>query len=780
MWVRFLVFLLVGLTGLFRVTTGMAQSKPLDVDNLLPYTVSPDQSPLRNPTTNGQPTSFSSLTALTDKTRGGRGVEALNLYSQAVKPDDWHHLRQLRSLRLLSIFVSDTTTLALDSLLVNLSELPRLEALRISVVYAERPNRRQRLRTDTIRSSPTVSLAQSTRVPVAGFNALHVLRLSGDLLATQPILSWFSGHHRLQRVELWAGWELLQRQLPDNLNQLPHLTELAINGRGWQGWETAFRGLAGLHSLSLSFVSAGGPRPRSHDEGNPVIKANQQRHITDLNRGLAQLTGLEQLDLTVVTQVDQLRLGRLPTLTRLRLHSVTPGDSTFLGMGSLESLTFEECYIARLPTTICGLSRLRELKLLNTNAPVGDGPKTQIPACLGQLASLTALSITNHSIRYLPVQVGDLLRLQRVELTACGLDTLPLFLTHLPVIRYLDLRANALSTIADTIRTWRQLDTLLLSRNRLTTLPAFVPQLKQLRMLAIQANQLHYLPDRLGDLDSLRQLLIGDNALRALPPSLGRLAQLQRLTIGKNLLTELPAWLGRLTGLTELSCDLPLKGLPASLVKLKKLKNLVLRHTRLRYLPGWIDSFQQLTYLRLESDELRSLPERIGRLAKLEGLHITGQKLSRLPASMGQLKQLTTLALTGSNRQEGKLAGGSLIHLPASLVNCKGLYALTITDQPGLDVVGLFAQLARLPSLHYLDLTGNHIGHLPPMNWQALRWHSVRLASNSLRIPPVELIQIPDLQELHLQNNPLPESLNHSFHNHQFIQEALESAKAIR
>lgn len=770
--VRSLLAMLVGLACLLAQADLIAQPVPQPVDFLTPYIVSQGNYPQPVRSAQGRPLSFSSLAELTQQMGSDQSVEALNLYNNAVRAGQWHQLRALSSLRLLAVYVPDTTVLALDSLLLNLASLPRLEALRISFFPSEPPARRRRRGADTTRLKPALP-AQLPPQPVAGFPRLQELRLSGDQLAAQQLLGRFTGHPGLARVELWGGYEPLQKTLPDNLGTLPNLTHLLVYGRGWQGWETAFRGLSTLRSLTLWAASAGGYRLRSHVEGNPVVKAHQQRHMVDLNRGLAQLTSLRQLDLTAMAQVDQLHLAKLPALTHLRLQNVIPGDSTFLGMKSLESLTFEECDMASLPTSICDLSRLTELRIQNTNAPTGQGPNTKIPVCLGRLESLTALSINNHSIHRLLLQVGDLPRLQRVELTACALDTMPLFLTHLPVLRYLDLRVNALSMIPDTIQTWRQLDTLLLSRNRLRKLPDFLPQLKQLRMLAIQSNQLQYLPDRLGNLDSLRQFAIGDNALRVLPPSLSQLRQLQSLTIGKNLLNELPAWLGQLTGLTELGCELPLTGLPSSLVKLKGLRYLYLRRTRLRFIPAWIGSLSQLTNMSLESDELQTLPESFGGLTKLEGLSITGQKFSHLPASVGQLSQLKNLSINGRNRQAGASGGGRLTRLPASLVRCKQLYGLILSDQPELDVVNLFTQLAHLPSLGHVELRANRIRTLPPMNWTRLRWYSLNLAENALNRPPSELAHLPDLQLLDLRGNPLPESLSRSFHNHQLIQESL-------
>ena len=770
---------LLCLLGLLVRAGGVAQPIPRGVDYINPYTVSLADSPGPNRTAQGQPMSFSSLTELTDQTQNGPPVEALNLYSNAVGADHWHRLRQLQKLRLLAIFAPDTTALALDSLLVNLADLPRLEALRISIYRPELPRRRPRRNTDTTSQQPIWSSPQPPLVPMAGFAALRALRLSGDQISARQLIGRFSGHPSLQRVELWGGWELPQKALPDNLSRLPNLTELLINGRGWQGWETAFRGLSGLRSLVLSSVSAGGPWARSHDEADPVVKANQERHIADLNRGLTQLTGLHQLDLASVAQVEQLRLGTLPALTHLRLQNGTAGDSTFWGMVALKSLSFDECFMVSLPTAVCGLPQLTDLRLLNrSDTGVGAGFQTLIPGCLSRLESLTALSIVNNPIHRLPLTVGDLPQLRHLQLNNCQLDTFPVFIGQLRSLEYLDVQRNSIPSIPDTIQAWPQLDTLSLGGNRLTKLPDFLPQLKQLRVLAIGGNQLNRLPDRIGDLDSLRQFSIGDNALTALPPSVGRLRRLESLTIGKNPLIELPDWLGQLAGLTEFSCDMPLTILPPSLQKMRQLKTFVLRNTRLRRVPPWVGAFGQLKHMRLESDEIHTLPESLGHLSNLEILSVTGKKLSHLPDSFGQLSQLTNLSIRGGKRDAGASVTGSLTRLPTSLVNCKKLYAITLTDQPQLDIVALFGQLAQLAALRHVDLTGDRIHTLPPIEWASLRWRSLRLTENLLTTPPLELAQVTDLQMLDLRSNRLPESLNRSFHNHTMIREALLPAKA--
>lgn len=782
MRVRFLNSTWLRLACLLMTTGVVAQPMSRAVDSINPYTVTLADSPWPSRTAEGQPMFFSSLTELTRQTQNGQLVEALNLSSDAVGTGDLYRLRQLHQLRMLAVSVPDTMALALDSLLLNAAQLPNLEALRISFFRSERLGRRARPDTATTRLRLSQSASQPALVPVGGFAALRALRLSGDQISAQHLISRFSGHPNLQRVELWGGWELPQKALPDNLNRLPHLTELLINGRGWQGWETAFRGLSGLRSLYLSSVSAGGPWARSYDEANPVVKAHEQRHIADLNRALTQLTGLHQLELISVAQVERLRLGNLPALTHLRLQNVIPSDTTFLGMVALKHLTFEECLLASLPAAVCNLSQLTHLALLNqTYTGVGSsGLKTVLPACLSRLESLTALSIANNPIYPLPLQGGHLPRLQHLQLTACQLDTFPVFIASLQALRYLDLGRNSLSTIPDTIRAWRQLDTLVVGGNRLTKLPDFVPQLKQLRMLVIGGNQLNRLPDRLGDLDSLRQFSIGDNALTALHPSVGRLRRLTSLTIGKNPLTELPDWLGQLDQLTDFSCDMPLTVLPPSLVKMRQLKSLFLRNTRLRAVPAWIGSFTQIKNVQLESDDIHTLPKRFVRLTNLEILTISGKKLSHLPKRFGQLSKLTNVSIKGGSRDTSRSATGSLTRLPASLVKCKKLYAITLTDQPRLEVVTLFGQLAQLPALRHVDLSGDHIGRLPPLNWVSLRWRSLRLANNKLTAPPTELVQIPDLQMLDLRSNPLPESLSRSFHNHKMIRDALLPAKANR
>ncbi len=757
-----------------------AQQAPKDVNYLPEYTVSLENPPRPARTPDGQPMSYSSLTNLTGNTRDSLPVEALLLTVNAVGPTDWQRLRQLRSLRLLAIFVPDTMALELDSLLLNVAGLPRLEALRISSFTPTLKRNRPPRATDTTSLTPQRPVQQPPVIPVAGFASLRELRLSGDKIPAYVLIGRFCGHPSLQRVELWGGWQLPQKTLPDNLSCLPNLTTLLVNGRGWQAWEAAFRGLTGLRSLYLSSVSAGGPPARSHDEGNPVIKAYEDRHVADLNRGLAQLTRLQQLDISSVTQTAQLRLGELPSLTHLRLQHVTPGDMMFRGMEALEHLTLEDCYLTSLPTAVCSLSRLTSLNLVQQSANRDEaGTQLLLSACVSRLTSLTALTITNYPIRRLPLQAGELPRLRHVQLAACQLDTIPPFLSSLRALTYLDLQGNAITSIPDTIRGWWQLHSLNLSSNRLTRLPDFLSQLKQLRVLAVGGNHISRLPNRLGDLDSLRRLVIGDNALTALPPSLGRLRRLQSLTIAKNQLTELPNWLGQLIDLTDLSCDMPLRKLPISLLKMRKLATLTLLNTHLRTLPAGISSLAQLRYIRLESDEIRTLPQGFGRLLNLIGLAIHGEKFSRLPTSFGWLSKLNNLTIKGCRTRDAAVLG-SLVRLPASLVNCQKLATLTLTDQSQLDVAALFGQLVKLSALRYVNLTGDSIRTLPPMPWASLRWRSLRLANNDLILPPSELAQIPDLQLLDLQGNPLPALLNHSFHNHTMIQAALLSAPVNR
>lgn len=789
---------LLTLIGTLFVLTALAQPlAPPDkgVDYLHEYSVRLGDGSSGYRPADGRPTSFTSLAALTAQIRDGVVVESLQLSVEAVRPADWQQLRNCRALRLLAVYIPASASPNLDSLLLNIAALPKLEAVRLHALYE--PARRPRPRPvqelpDTIAMAArlTVSPATALPFPAGAFSPLRELKLHGFKLPMEALIDQLGAGGNLQTVLLSANDYGVEQALPRNMAHLPRLTELSVNGHGWTGWGDAFTRLSGLRTLTLSSVRPWGPPLRSHGD-NPAHRANEARLIADINGSLAYLTSLRQFTLFYMTGVEQLRLGTLSALTDLWIKGSGGSlESTLAGLPRLERLELTDYQLRQFPAIICSLRSLLELRLSRNELAA-------LPVCIGQLQRLTTLFVADNPLKALPEMAGDLPPLRSLTLQNCQLQALPAFITRLSALHCLDLRQNELQSLPDSMGALRQLDTLQLvgnklsrlpssisqlinltelslDRNRLDSLPYDVGRLNQLRSLSIDQNQLRGLPERIGELASLQRFYIGINALTVLPASLGRLHQLRTLVIGRNNLTALPASLGRLTNLTELTIrDLPLTTLPAALSNLRQLDGLILQNTQLRALPTWISRLTQLKRLFVESDKLLTLPSQIGQLRRLESLTVAGHRFRYVPESIGKLKHLTFLRISGQIRGASSVTAGHFTRLPRALLACTTLSSLYISDQPSLDVSTTFNQLVRMPQLRHVSLERNGISALPAIDWRGIYWRSFSVAGNKLSRLPNELVDAPDMQMLDCNGNQLPALQNHSFHNHTLIREGV-------
>ncbi|XP_030631783.1 leucine-rich repeat-containing protein 18 [Chanos chanos] len=141
---------------------------------------------------------------------------------------------------------------------------------------------------------------------------------------------------------------------------------------------------------------------------------------------------------------------------------------------------------------------------------------------------------------------------------------------------------------------------------------------------------------------------------------------------------------------------------PKCILKLCDVDELDLSRNLLKKIPESIDKFVNLRWLDLHSNQLEQIPQAIGRLQNLYSLNLCNNRLNThsLPHELGLLKNLRSLNL-GMN---------SIESLPASVSALKqlrelGLFNNLLTSVPGC--------LKNLPNLDKLNINCNPI---PPDN----------------------------------------------------------------
>ncbi|KAH8300423.1 hypothetical protein KR018_004929 [Drosophila ironensis] len=287
--------------------------------------------------------------------------------------------------------------------------------------------------------------------------------------------------------------------------------------------------------------------------------------------------------------------------------------------------------------------------------------------------------------------------------------------------------------------------------------------------ITIQSEELKHLPDFSGLL-SLTYLSVQTGALQELPPHLFRhLPKLQHIHItGGAGLTRLEA--GLFDGLISLkNLDLSHNGLNwihlRALSRLPNLVSLKLSHNQISdvgMVGRIVKDLEHLKKLRLDHNLITVIEDgSFVDLPNLSELHLNDNRITELQyGAFLRTPQLKTIYL--QNNIIRRIHPESLLQASGS-----GVEAVHIYNNEIGHVEALRALLDALPTLRYLDMSGNQLSELP---YGALRGHGtleqLHLNHNQLRLIERDaLMAMPALRELRMRNNSLSSDLPLPFWN---------------
>ncbi|KAM0952522.1 putative protein kinase RLK-Pelle-LRR-XII-1 family [Dioscorea sansibarensis] len=401
-----------------------------------------------------------------------------------------------------------------------------------------------------------------------------------------------------------------------------------------------------------------------------------------------------------------------------------------------------------------------------------------IPSSLGNLSSLTTLSLANNKLNStLPKDIGYLLpnlriiflnnnrftgpippslsnasRLEQVQLSSNEFTgRIPESLGSLSSLQCLHLQMNFLEAkdsndwkFIDALANSTKLERLDISYNRLGgVLPSSVGKLsRELQWLYLDHNQISgRIPEEIAGLVGLVGLLMQGNQISgSIPNSLGMLHSLQGLILEDNYLNgEIPVSFGNLTSMTRL----------------------FLGHNQLTgSIPSILGQCQHLEFLSLEENNFTgSVPIEIFTITSLSvGLDLSGNSLTGpLPLNVGSLKALRAFDVSNNNLS-GELpktlgdclsleflnASGNSFHgsIPSSLDHLKGIQKLDLSQNSFSGAIPKFFE--ELHYLYYLNLSFNSFSGEVPMNGVFANESGISLLGNNqlcggnrvLKLPP--------------------------------------------
>uniref|UniRef100_H3BYD4 P53-induced death domain protein 1 n=1 Tax=Tetraodon nigroviridis TaxID=99883 RepID=H3BYD4_TETNG len=169
---------------------------------------------------------------------------------------------------------------------------------------------------------------------------------------------------------------------------------------------------------------------------------------------------------------------------------------------------------------------IRGHRFYDTQGDPLPGLLTSLPASFSCLLQLVHLDLSFNQLSCVP---ACLLSLPLSSLLLCQnqISELPPDIGQLSSLTYLSLVGNKLVTLPPSLGQLTRLHTLDVSLNLLQQLPDEIGSLGSLVRLEISQNKLRQLPESMGSLSSLRELFIYSNDIRVIPPCLNKLPLLK-------------------------------------------------------------------------------------------------------------------------------------------------------------------------------------------------------------------------------------------------------------
>ncbi|MGM9510122.1 leucine-rich repeat domain-containing protein [Larkinella sp. GY13] len=803
------IFLMMGLCGI--VSLASAQERLLSDSELnglktwFPVNKPADVPGMKIPDS-FRATGFETIAQLVDSIARRESVQAVRITAEVLQKGHGERLSELKDLRVMYLEVDSAT--ASRGLWEAVSQLKKLQRLTIVQVYSPATGRvstltlpallqqltqLERLELHLWRSDLTQTFSTLAAMPT-----LRKLIFSGNG-DTTPFPSELARVGQLTSLTIQSGKNLVQ--IPESLGELKKLKELNFNYLQVDpdvDWSILSR-LSELETLRMSYTNLSALPDLRNLKKLKSVDVQGNPRLTIPEGTLEGVLTLENLNLSNC-KLKQLppALYKLSGLKELNLSNNALGElsAELANLKRLEVLQASGCQLRKLPASLGELTSLRVLNLAGNQLDT-------LSFSLEKLTGITALSIYNNQLRFLPVSIGRLTALDRLDLSNNKLIQLPESIGDLSNLTELILMINQLTSLPAGIGKLSKLQQLMASENQLRQLPSEMGKLHRLKRLVLASNKLTQLMETIAELDSLEGIVLNDNRFSTVPGVLFRLPTLQELNLLNNELTSVSSEIGKLTQLTYLGLsDNRLSGLPSELGKLTKLQILLLANNPLEVLPESLSQCRNLITLLATNTKLKTLPQDIVRLDKLQTLDLSANELTILPAALGNLSELRSLRL-GKTRllalpesigrlthltslQIGEMQdisttdNAGLRQLPDSIVYCQELTDLQLMNQSELDGDDTFEKIRKLPKLVYLTLSHCNLERIPEIDWKRFRIHQLFLTHNRLTELPVEILDSPDLQRIHLIENLLPQPLNTNFGSRDVLQLAFVEAGLLK
>ncbi|GLT83945.1 hypothetical protein SLE2022_022080 [Rubroshorea leprosula] len=514
---------------------------------------------------------------------------------------------------------------------------------------------------------------------------------------------------------------------------------------------------------------------KRHEGRVTILNLGSQKLDGSISPHIGNLSFLRKVNLSdnnfkgeIPQQIGLLFRLILVDLSFNKLQGQIPSSMSFCS--NLQDIALSDNNLTgEIPIEFQNLSKSLQFLSANGNQLTG-----RIPQVLGNLSSLSAISLANNNLDgSIPAELGRLLKLRFLQISGNNLSgKVPLSIYNFSSLNFLSITLNQLhgrlfpsdigftlpklqffyaalnyfyGEIPASLLNATRLEELEIGRNNLSgVLPSNLGSLRNLIRLSFSENQFKSAKgEGLGFLTSLtncsklRWLQFYDNHFDGeLPISIANLSiKLEEFRAGGSQISgKIPEEIGNLVGLTELgifSTDI-IGEIPSSIGNLKNLSILHLFDNRISGpIPSSLGNITQLLALLLQGNHLNGLiPPSLGNCSQLEHVYLHNNSFSGIiPKQLFSLSHVIELKLSWNSfvgQLPLDLGVGKMTNLvelwvshnqfsggiPIALENCLMLQQLQMNDN--LFDGGIPPSLKTLKSLVAIDLSNNKLsGQIP-------------------------------------------------------------------
>ena len=211
-----------------------------------------------------------------------------------------------------------------------------------------------------------------------------------------------------------------------------------------------------------------------------------------------------------------------PTFMRCR-HQLRPNNiHLIVGSGTPSGILLALCADIRILT---GIRRVTigqwAISIGDTTHPKPSPEIQRLLDLIGELDSLTELSVRGLALRGVPSSLKYLTRLRFLDLSAVGLHELPPWL-GLPTLEEFSCVDNSLFLLPESFAGCRSRKRLDLSFNKFRSIPSCLFELKSLESLAMRACPIREIPEEILSLEALTDLEAASESLESPPLEVAR------------------------------------------------------------------------------------------------------------------------------------------------------------------------------------------------------------------------------------------------------------------